>query len=52
MRVLWLCNIVLPELCEEIGLRKTNIGGWITGMWQELKKKKRDRTWHLYSRHR
>ncbi len=40
MRVLWLCNIVLPELCEEIGLRKTNIGGWITGMWQELKKKK------------
>lgn len=38
MRILWLCNIVLPELCEEFGLRKTNIGGWLTGMWQELKK--------------
>lgn len=40
MRVLWLCNIVIPELCEEFGLNKTNFGGWLTGMWQELKKKK------------
>lgn len=38
MRILWLCNIVLPELCEEFGIRKTNVGGWLTGMWQELKK--------------
>lgn len=40
MRVLWLCNIVLPELCEEFNLKKTHIGGWLTGLWQELKEKK------------
>ena len=38
MKILWLCNIVLPELCENFGLKKTNAGGWLTGMWQELKK--------------
>lgn len=38
MRVLWLCNIVLPELCEEFGFKKTNVGGWLTGMWNEIKK--------------
>ena len=39
MRVLWLCNIVLPELTEEFGFRKkVSVGGWLTGMWTELKK--------------
>lgn len=39
MRVLWLCNIVLPELIEEFGFRrKVSVGGWLTGMWAELKK--------------
>ena len=39
MRVLWLCNIVLPELTEEFGFRKkVSVGGWLTGMWAELKK--------------
>lgn len=39
MKVLWICNIVLPELCDVFGFRRTNVGGWITGLWEELKKK-------------
>lgn len=38
MKILWLCNIVLPELSEEFGLKSTRVGGWLTGMWQELKR--------------
>lgn len=39
MRILWLCNIVLLELTEEFGFRrKVSVGGWLTGMWAELKK--------------
>lgn len=38
MKVLWLCNIVLPEFSERFGFRKVNVGGWLTGMWNELKK--------------
>ncbi len=38
MKILWLCNIVLPELAYEFGVPKSNIGGWLTGAWNELKK--------------
>lgn len=39
MKVLWLCNIVLPEIVEEFGFRtKDNMGGWIVGLWELLKK--------------
>jgi len=33
MRILWLCNIVLPELSEEFGFKKVQAGGWLSGMW-------------------
>jgi glycosyltransferase involved in cell wall biosynthesis len=36
MKVLWLCNIVLPDYCEELGLKKTFVGGWMTGMLSQL----------------
>ncbi|SEK70478.1 Glycosyltransferase involved in cell wall bisynthesis [Pseudobutyrivibrio ruminis] len=36
MRVLWLCNIVLPELASTFGFTKRNEGGWLTGAWREL----------------
>lgn len=39
MRILWLCNIVLPELCGEFGFKNVVAGGWLTGMWEELKRK-------------
>lgn len=38
MKVLWLCNIVLPDFCEEFGLKKNVFGGWLTGMLAELEK--------------
>ena len=37
MKILWLCNIVLPNFSEEFGIRKYNNGGWITGMLEQLK---------------
>lgn len=39
MKVLWLCNIVLPEFSNEFGLKNNNLGGWIRGMWNELNHK-------------
>ena len=38
MKILWICNIVLPELSNVFGFKKQNVGGWLTGMWEELKK--------------
>ena len=38
MRILWLCNIVLPELCSVFGFKKVQAGGWLSGMWEQLKK--------------
>lgn len=37
MRVLWLVNIVIPELCDEFGFNSKVFGGWLTGMWNQLK---------------
>lgn len=37
MRILWLCNIVLPEFCGFYGIKRYNAGGWLSGMWEELK---------------
>lgn len=41
MKILWLCNLVLPELCAEFGFKKPFAGGWLSGMWNELKKDSR-----------
>ncbi len=32
MRVLWLCNICLPIVAEQIGLTASNKEGWLTGL--------------------
>lgn len=34
---MWLCNLVIPELCDEFGFREPVVGGWLTGMWDEIK---------------
>lgn len=39
MKVLWLCNIVLPEFSGEFGLRKYHTGGWITSMLHQLERR-------------
>jgi len=38
MRVLWLCNLVIPELAGEFNIKKTVMGGWISGMCKEIEK--------------
>lgn len=38
MKVLWLCNIVLPFLCKEYKIKHTQTGGWMTGMLEYIRK--------------
>ena len=35
MKVLWLCNIVLPDFSQEFGIKRSVVGGWMTGMIQK-----------------
>ena len=32
MKVLWLCNIMLPAAAHRLGLEASNKEGWISGM--------------------
>ena len=36
MRVLWLCNILLPAIAEELGLPYSNREGWLTGIYERI----------------
>ena len=36
MKVLWLCNIILPEVMDQLGKKPTPIGGWLTGMLEGI----------------
>lgn len=38
MKVLWLCNMVLPDFCNQFGFKKNVFGGWLSGMLMELGK--------------
>lgn len=38
MRVLWLCNVILPRIARDIGAPINNSGGWLTGLSEELLK--------------
>lgn len=29
MRVLWLCNIIIPQICEKLGIACDNVGSWM-----------------------
>ena len=39
MKILWVCNIVLPDFSEEFGLRKYHNGGWMESMLHQLEKR-------------
>ena len=39
IKVLWLCNIVLPDFSQEFGIKKNPFGGWMTGMLHQLEKR-------------
>ncbi len=36
MRVLWLCNIVVPRIAEALGMPVSNKEGWLTGISETL----------------
>lgn len=36
MRVLWLCNIMLPAIARELGMAASNKEGWLTGLAGQL----------------
>lgn len=36
MRVLWLCNIMLPAIAESLGLPYSNREGWLTGIYERI----------------
>ncbi len=38
MRVLWLCNIMLPAIAKELGLSYSNREGWLTGIYERIRK--------------
>ncbi len=37
MRVLWLCNIMIPAIGEALGLPCSNREGWLTGLYERLR---------------
>lgn len=42
MRVLWVCNIMLPAVAKHLGLEASNKEGWLTGLSAEILKKQRE----------
>lgn len=39
LKILWLCNLVLPDFSQEFGIKRSNFGGWMTAMLHELERK-------------
>ncbi|MFI3172956.1 MAG: glycosyltransferase [Eubacteriales bacterium] len=40
MKILWLCNIMLPAIANTLGKEPSNIGGWLTGLCNDLSQDK------------
>lgn len=38
MKILWLCNIILPQFASEFDLKPTVMEGWIEGMLHQMEK--------------
>lgn len=43
MRVLWLCNIVLPAIAKKLHMPESNKEGWLTGISEELIKEEKNK---------
>ena len=37
IKILWLVNIVFPEICKSLGIKETHIGGWLSAYRNILK---------------
>lgn len=38
MRIMWVCNIMLPQIAVSLSLKTSNSGGWLTGLCNDLQK--------------
>lgn len=38
MKILWLCNMMLPRIAQELSITVSNGGGWLTGLSNDLSK--------------
>ena len=36
MKILWLCNVILPIISKHLSLPVSNAGGWLDGLSEEL----------------
>lgn len=36
MKLLWVCNILIPEIAEKMNQAKVSAGSWLTGIYEEL----------------
>lgn len=36
MKILWLCNIILPKIAKDLSKPASNSGGWLVGLSEEL----------------
>ena len=41
MKVLWLCNIMLPAIAQELELPYSNREGWLTGIYERICREKK-----------
>lgn len=39
MKVIWLCNVILPSVAEALNCSTSNSGGWLVGLSNDLKDK-------------
>lgn len=49
MRVLWIVNVVFPEVCPAFGLPETVIGGWLSSYRRALKQRYSDISLYVVS---
>ena len=38
LKILWLCNTLIPELAEKLSIKNTKPESWITGIYNKIKK--------------
>lgn len=48
MKVLWLCNIIIPYIAKCVGKTAPNVGGWLSGAFSELERKENVNIVYLY----
>lgn len=36
MKILWLCNLILPQIAADLGKNIYHTGGWLTGLFDDL----------------